>query len=123
MLLADRCILREKRGVAAILLRMHVAAPGTEMGTDSVCVLCDLGHQDGIDYLVMEYLEGETLAARIEKSPLPTAELLRYASQIADALDKAHRQGRRRRQPSLDSPGYESSTKLLSERMEGSQPS
>jgi serine/threonine protein kinase len=58
-----------------------------------ICTLYDVGRQDGIDYLVMEYLEGETLAARIEKSPLPSADLLRYASQIADALDKAHRQG------------------------------
>src|SRR5271154_6343883 len=58
-----------------------------------ICVLYDVGNQDGIEYLVMEYLEGETLAARIAKGPLPTPELLRYASQIADALDKAHRQG------------------------------
>jgi eukaryotic-like serine/threonine-protein kinase len=58
-----------------------------------ICVLYDVGHQDGIEYLVMEYLEGETLAARIAKGPLSTAELLRYASQIADALDKAHRHG------------------------------
>src|ERR1700726_3387915 len=58
-----------------------------------ICVLYDVGHQDGIEYLVMEYLEGETLAARIANGPLSTAELLRYASQIADALDKAHRQG------------------------------
>jgi serine/threonine protein kinase/Tol biopolymer transport system component len=58
-----------------------------------ICVLYDVGHQDGIEYLVMEYLEGETLAARIGKSPLSIAELLRCASQIADALDKAHRQG------------------------------
>src|SRR5580704_3393481 len=58
-----------------------------------ICVLYDVGNQDGIEYLVMEYLEGETLAARITKGSLTTAELLRYASQIADALDKAHRQG------------------------------
>ncbi len=58
-----------------------------------ICALYDVGHQDGIDYLVMEYLEGQTLAARIEKGPLPTPELLRTASQIADALDKAHRRG------------------------------
>jgi serine/threonine protein kinase/Tol biopolymer transport system component len=58
-----------------------------------ICVLYDVGNQGGIEYLVMEYLDGETLAARIAKSPLSTAELLRYASQIADALDKAHRQG------------------------------
>jgi serine/threonine protein kinase len=58
-----------------------------------ICVLYDIGNQDGIEYLVMEYLEGETLAARIAKGSLTTSELLRYASQIADALDKAHRQG------------------------------
>lgn len=58
-----------------------------------ICALYDIGRQDGIEYLVMEYLEGETLAARIERGPLATADLLRYASQIADALDKAHRRG------------------------------
>ena len=58
-----------------------------------ICVLYDIGNQDGIEYLVMEYLEGESLAARIAKGSLTTSELLRYASQIADALDKAHRQG------------------------------
>jgi len=58
-----------------------------------ICVLYDVGNQGGIEYLVMEHLEGETLAARIAKGSLTTAELLRYASQIADALDKAHRQG------------------------------
>ncbi len=58
-----------------------------------ICALYDVGRQDGIDYLVMEYIEGETLAAKIEKSPLPAGDLLRYASQIADALDKAHRLG------------------------------
>src|ERR1700719_4438336 len=58
-----------------------------------ICALYDVGHQNGIEYLVMEYLQGETLADRIEKGPLPSADLLRYASQIADALDQAHRQG------------------------------
>src|SRR6202522_3198465 len=58
-----------------------------------ICALYDVGNQDGIEYLVMEHLEGETLAARIAKGSLTTAELLRYASQIADALDKAHRRG------------------------------
>jgi serine/threonine protein kinase len=58
-----------------------------------ICALYDVGNQDGAEYLVMEYIEGETLAARITKGPLPSADLLRFASQIADALDKAHRQG------------------------------
>ncbi|HEV2298898.1 MAG TPA: serine/threonine-protein kinase, partial [Candidatus Acidoferrales bacterium] len=58
-----------------------------------ICTLHDVGHQDGTDFLVMEYLEGETLAKRIEKGPLATADLLRIAIEIADALEKAHRQG------------------------------
>src|SRR5258706_10381868 len=58
-----------------------------------ICILHDVGHQDGVDYLVMEHLEGESLAARIVRGPLPPAEVLRYADEIADALDKAHRQG------------------------------
>ncbi len=53
----------------------------------------DIGEQDGIHYLVMEHLEGETLAARLEKGALPLEQTLQYAIQVADALDKAHRQG------------------------------
>src|SRR6516165_11060303 len=55
-----------------------------------ICVLYDVGHQDGTDYLVMECVEGETLAKRLEKGPLPLEQVLRYGSQIAEALDKAH---------------------------------
>jgi serine/threonine protein kinase/Tol biopolymer transport system component len=58
-----------------------------------ICILYDIGEQDGVDFLVMEHMEGETLAARLERGALPAAETLRYASEIADALDKAHRQG------------------------------
>jgi len=58
-----------------------------------ICTLYDIGHQDGTDFLVMELLEGETLAKRLEKGPLATAELLRVGIEIADALEKAHRQG------------------------------
>src|SRR5260370_36206098 len=58
-----------------------------------ICGLYDVGHPDGVDYLVMEFLEGETLAARISRGRLPTEQLLRFAIEIADALDKAHRQG------------------------------
>src|SRR5262250_1903170 len=58
-----------------------------------ICVLHDVGHQDGIDYLVMECVEGETLAQRLEKGPLPLDQVLKYGAQIADALDKAHRNG------------------------------
>lgn len=58
-----------------------------------ICVLHDVGQQDGIDYLVMECVEGETLAKRLEKGVLPLEQVLRYGMQIADALDKAHRNG------------------------------
>jgi len=58
-----------------------------------ICVLHDIGHQDGIDYLVMECVEGETLAKRLEKGSLPLEQVLKYGAQIADALDKAHRSG------------------------------
>jgi Tol biopolymer transport system component len=58
-----------------------------------ICTLHDIGQQDGIDYLVMEYLEGETLAQRLLKGSLPLEQVLQYAIEIADALDKAHRKG------------------------------
>src|SRR5215471_313875 len=58
-----------------------------------ICVLYDVGHQDGIDYLVMECVEGETLAKRLEKGPMPLEQVLKYGAQIGDALDKAHRSG------------------------------
>ena len=58
-----------------------------------ICVLYDVGHQDGTDYLVMECLEGETLAKRLERGPLPLEQVLKFGRQIADALDKAHRCG------------------------------
>src|SRR5437763_5520201 len=54
-----------------------------------ICILHDIGHQDGVDYLVMEYLEGETLAARLAKGPLPLEQALPLAIQIADALEAA----------------------------------
>jgi len=55
-----------------------------------ICLLYDVRKEDGIDFLVMEYLEGETLALRLKKGPLPLDQALRYASEISDALDKAH---------------------------------
>src|SRR5512134_1849460 len=58
-----------------------------------ICTLHDIGSQDGIDYLVMELIEGESLADRLLKGPLPTDQVLRYSTQVADALDKAHRAG------------------------------
>ncbi|MGZ7042208.1 MAG: serine/threonine-protein kinase, partial [Thermoanaerobaculia bacterium] len=58
-----------------------------------ICTLYDVGMQDGIQYLVMEHIEGETLRKRLERGALPLARALEYAIQICDALDKAHRRG------------------------------
>jgi hypothetical protein len=59
----------------------------------NICTLFDVGHQDGMDYLVMEHLEGDSLADRLTHGPLPLAEILKVGAEIADALDRAHRQG------------------------------
>ena len=56
-------------------------------------MLHDIGSENGTDFLVMEFLEGETLSEKLKRGPLPTDELLKIAIQIADALDKAHRAG------------------------------
>src|SRR6202158_5135023 len=83
--LADRSALRERfeREAKTIASLNH----------PHICVLHDIGQQDRIDYLVMEYLEGETLAQRLLKGSLPIQQVLQYAVEIADALDKAHRKG------------------------------
>ncbi|HTV82409.1 MAG TPA: protein kinase [Acidobacteriaceae bacterium] len=59
----------------------------------NICVLHDVGSEDGTDFLVMEFLEGESLGDRLKKGPLPAPELLRIAIELADALEKAHRAG------------------------------
>src|ERR1700745_917687 len=58
-----------------------------------ICTLHDIGHQDGVDFLVMELVEGETLEHRLSKGPLPPDQTVRVAAQIADALAKAHKVG------------------------------
>src|ERR1700731_1030847 len=83
--LADRSELRERfeREARTIASLNH----------SHICTLFDIGQQDGIDYLVMEYLEGETLAQRLLKGSLPLEQALQYSIEISDALDKAHRKG------------------------------
>ncbi len=85
----------------------------------NICVVHDVGREGEIEYLVMQYVEGETLAARLERGPLTLDEALRYGTGIASALDKAHRAGilHRDLKPAnvmlATSPGRDSSAKLL----------
>jgi len=97
---------RLDRLVAIKILPTHIAATEdararferearavSSLNHPHICTLYDVGRQDDLDYLVMEYIEGETLAVRLSRGPLPLAEVLTLGAQIADALDKAHRQG------------------------------
>ena len=59
----------------------------------NICTLYDVGHQDGVDYLVMEYLEGETLASRLDKGALAPDQVLKYGIEICEGLEMAHRTG------------------------------
>ncbi|MCI0416497.1 protein kinase [bacterium] len=63
----------------------------SSLNHSNICILHDIGNQAGVDFLVMEYIEGETLASRLQRGPLSTAEVLQYSIQITDALDKAHK--------------------------------
>ena len=58
-----------------------------------ICVLHDLGREDGVNFLIMEHLEGETLAERLLRGPIPCEEVLKIGGEVADAMEKAHRQG------------------------------
>jgi Tol biopolymer transport system component/predicted Ser/Thr protein kinase len=97
---------RLERTVAVKVLPEHLTSDGdlrqrfereaktiSQISHPHICALYDVGREGDRDYLVMEYLEGETLAARLDKGPLPTEQLLRYGVEMADALDKAHRMG------------------------------
>jgi serine/threonine-protein kinase len=97
---------RLERTVAVKVLPADLAADGefrqrfereartiSQLSHPHICVLHDVGHDAGVAFLVMEYLEGETLAQRIERGPIPFDDALKIAVDIADALDKAHRAG------------------------------
>src|SRR3989338_450061 len=97
---------RLDRTVAIKVLPAHVASNAearqrferearavSSLNHPHICTLYDVGHQDSVDFLVMEHLEGQTLADRLDKGPLPTEQMLRLAGEVAGALDKAHRQG------------------------------
>jgi Tol biopolymer transport system component len=97
---------RLDRTVAIKVLQQHLSADPdgrarferearavSSLNHPHICVLHDIGRHEETDFLVLEHLEGESLEERLERGPLPAPELLRLALQIADALDKAHRQG------------------------------
>ncbi len=65
----------------------------SQLSHSNICALYDVGSEGGIDYLVMEYLEGETVADRLAKGALPVEQVLTLGIQMADALDRAHKQG------------------------------
>ncbi|MDQ6759850.1 MAG: serine/threonine-protein kinase, partial [Acidobacteriota bacterium] len=72
-------------------LLMREAQSIAKMQHPNICAVFDMGEQEGLDYLVMEYLEGETLADRLKRGPLPLTQALEYATQIGAALDQAHK--------------------------------
>ena len=97
---------RLNRVVAIKVMRGHMGADSqlrerfdreakaiSSLNHPHICALYDVGSQDGIDFLVMEYLDGETLADRIARDPLSVAESLQIARQIAEALEAAHETG------------------------------
>ncbi|MDQ5856736.1 MAG: serine/threonine protein kinase, partial [Acidobacteriota bacterium] len=97
---------RLERTVAVKVLSSHLAASAesrqrfereartiSQLSHAHICALYDVGREGETEYLVMEYLEGETLSDRLLKGPLAFDQVLRYGTEIADALDKAHRSG------------------------------
>jgi serine/threonine protein kinase len=65
----------------------------SKLSHSHICALYDVGHEDGVDFLVMEYLDGETLGDHLAKEKVTAAQLLRIGTQIAEALDTAHQNG------------------------------
>jgi serine/threonine protein kinase/Tol biopolymer transport system component len=77
----DRHELRREATIVSSLSHPHI------------CTIHDIGSEDGVDYIVMEYLEGETLQQRLTRGALPLGRAIEYCTQIVDALDKSHRRG------------------------------
>jgi serine/threonine protein kinase len=69
------------------------ARAASSLNHPHICVIHDVGSDNGVDYLVMELLEGETAADCVGRGPMPVAEVMRLGSEIADALDRAHKKG------------------------------
>src|SRR5688572_25190730 len=83
-------------GVASGMMRARFereARAISGLSHPNICALYDVGHHDGVEYLVMEYLEGETLSDRLSRGALPLSQVVRYGAEIAQALHHAHRRG------------------------------
>jgi TolB-like protein/Tfp pilus assembly protein PilF len=80
-------------GADALLRFEREARVVSSLNHPNICTLHDIGHQDGVTFLVMEYLEGKSLAERLAQGPLSLEDVLRYAREIANALGEAHRHG------------------------------
>src|SRR5262249_26435295 len=100
------CDSRLGRDVAVKVLPQHLSANAevrtrfereaktvSSLNHPNICTLYDVGHEADTDYLVMELVDGETLAQRLARGALPSADVLKLAVQIADALSGAHRAG------------------------------
>jgi serine/threonine protein kinase len=91
---AIKTLLSDITATSALRARFEREARAiSALSNPHICALYDVGHADGIDYLVMEYIEGETLADRIARGRLPLSQVLRYGTEIAVALQHAHRAG------------------------------
>jgi eukaryotic-like serine/threonine-protein kinase len=79
---------------AALKVRFEREARAiSQLNHPHICTLHDVGSEDGVEYLVMELIEGETLADRLGRGPLPLADVLKFGAQIAEGLEAAHRAG------------------------------
>jgi len=117
------------RDVALKILPLHVADDPdrrerfkreahtiSSLNHPHICTLFDVGEQDGVSYLVMELLEGETLADQLRRGALPMDQALAFAMEIAGALDRAHRRGHASRSSVEDSYGCTISPRAPSNR-------
>src|ERR1700722_2299041 len=97
--------IRLDRTVAIKVLTSHLSNPDlkqrlereakaiSSLNHPNICTLHDVGSQDGVEFLVMEFLEGETLAARLRKGAMPLNEIFKVGVSVAEALAVAHRNG------------------------------
>jgi serine/threonine protein kinase len=93
-IVAVKVLAESRAGDSQLRKRFELEAKAiSSLNHPHICTLHDIGEQDGIMFLVMEFLEGESLSARLKRGPLPRNQALDFGIQIAEALDQAHRRG------------------------------